>query len=213
MRLERFPGLDDYSRVALRRLASHWRDSPARPAVPGEIALRWHARILEWVHEPTAPLLVERGRGNRGTAIQHRKSGRVVVPVDDAPAIYIVTAALENRILELDELTRRLQAGQMPVARQLRQLERSCAQFQGTLESMDLPNLTTLGYSIRHVTHVSLRQGDLQDLTEVELIAHSILLLSPINIFVVPKAYSAIAAMPEFVEEMDDARTFQLARC
>ena len=38
MSLTRFNGLDEYSRAALRRLASNWRESPQRPVVSGQDA-------------------------------------------------------------------------------------------------------------------------------------------------------------------------------
>ncbi|MBM3784227.1 MAG: hypothetical protein FJW30_07685 [Acidobacteria bacterium] len=211
MHLERFSGLDDYSRVALRRLASNWRESPARPAVPGDVALRWHARVLEWVHDPSVPLLIARGSGNRGACVLHEKSGRNLLSVDDAPSEYLMTLALRGRILEIPEMMERLRDGRMPVARRLSAMERPGADYTGTLDSMDGPDLASLGYSIRHVTQVGVRNGGLQERAEVELIAHSLLLLSPINAFVVPLAYAAIAELPEFIAEMDDARTFHVA--
>jgi hypothetical protein len=210
MRLERFSGLDEYSRVALRRLASNWRESPARPSVPGDVALRWHARILEWVHDPEAPLLIARGRGSRGSSVLHERSGRAVVSVDDAPAVFLMTMALQGVVLEVEEMLRRLRDGTMPVARQLTAAEREAAAYTGTLESREGADLAALGYSVRPVTQVGLRNGGLQERAEVELVAHSLLLLSPINIFVVPSAFASIAEMPEFIDEMDDARTFQL---
>lgn len=48
----------------------------------------------------------------------------------------------------------------------------------------------------------------LEERTEAELLAHSLLLLSPVNMFVVPKEYAGLGELPEFVDEMDDARSF-----
>jgi hypothetical protein len=73
---------------------------------------------------------------------------------------------------------------------------------------MDAPNLNELGYSVCHITHVGLRRVPLEERTEVELLAHSLLFLSPVNMFVVPKEYAGLGELPEFVDEMDDARSF-----
>ena len=62
MPLTRFNGLDEYSRVALRRLASHWRESPTRPQITGHDALVWHSLIQDWVEDRTMPLLIRRPR-------------------------------------------------------------------------------------------------------------------------------------------------------
>ena len=73
---------------------------------------------------------------------------------------------------------------------------------------MDAPTLLGLGYSLCHVTHVGLRRGTLEERTETELIAHSLLFLSPVNMFLVPKEYASLGELPEFIDEMDDARSF-----
>lgn len=207
MPLTRFNGLDEYSRVALRRLASNWRESPTRPQVSGFDALRWHAVMQEWVRRTELPLLVRRPRLGRGREIFHR-SGRVLIPTDDAPAMYLLSLAMEQRTPTVDLLYEALLAERMPVAMSLTAEERSCARFTGTAGTMDAKNLAELGYSICHITQVGLRRVPLEERDEVELVAHSLLFLSPVNMFVVPKQYAGLGELPEFIDEMDDARTF-----
>ncbi len=207
MSLIRFNGLDEYSRVALRRLASNWRESPTRPNVSGFDALRWHAVLQEWVRDRAMPLLVRRPRMGRGREIQH-PSGRVLVPTDDAPAMYLLSLAMEQRTPDCGMIREALLSGRMPVAAALTDDERAQARYKGTVATMDTPNLNELGYSVCHITHVGLRRVPLEERTEVELVAHSLLLLSPVNMFVVPKEYAGLGELPEFVDEMDDARSF-----
>ena len=76
------------------------------------------------------------------------------------------------------------------------------------VSEMDAPNLNQLGYTVRHITHVGLRRVPLQERTEIELVVHSLLFLSPVNMFVVPKEYAGLSELPEFIDEMDDARAF-----
>lgn len=207
--LARFNGLDDYSRVALRRLASNWRESPNRPNICGHDALRWHSVMQEWVRDRSLPLLVRRPRYGRGREILHH-SGRILVPTDDSPAMYLLSLAMERRTPDLAELRDSLYQGRMPVAVSLTAEERRQARFTGTTGEMDAPNLTDLGYSVCHVTHVGLRRMPLEDRTEIELVAHSLLFLSPVNMFVVPKPYARLGELPEFIDEMDDARSFKI---
>lgn len=212
MRLARFAGLDGFSRESLRRLAENWRESSARPCVSARMALAWHQRVSEWVNDPDAPLLVRYGRGHRGEVVPH-PGGRVIVIVDDAPAYYFLSLALEERLPTVAELRRDLEDGHLPIARSLTQTERFGARYTGTLESMNAPDLRELGYSLCHVTQIGLRRGALIERNPVELLAHSLLLLSPINSYVVPRPYCGLGELPEFAGEMDDARAFASSCC
>ena len=207
MPLPRFNGLDEVSRIALRRLASNWRESPTRPAVSGHDALTWHSLIQEWVHDRTLPLLVRRPRDGRGREIRH-PSGRILIPTDDAPAMYLLSLAMERRQPARQSLYNALLAGRMPVAYSLTPPERRRARYTGTVASMDAPDLAGLGYKLCHITHIGLRRMPLSDRTEVELVAHSLLFLSPVNMFVVPKEFAGLGELPEFIDEMDHPTSF-----
>lgn len=207
MPLTRFHGLDSYSRVALRRLAANWRNSPTRPAVTGFDALSWHGLLQDWVQDRSLPLLVHCPHLGRGREIRHA-TGRVLIPTDDSPALYLLSLALEGRLPTIAGLQEALQSGRLPIAASLSAPERAAARFTGILESMDAPNLFDLGYSVCHVASVGLRRGRLELRTEVELAAHSLLFLSPVNMFVVPREFASLGGLREFVDEMDDARSF-----
>jgi hypothetical protein len=205
--LTRFNGLDEYSRVALRRLASNWRESPTRPQITGHDALGWHSLIQDWVEDQTMPLLIRRPRYGRGREITH-PSGRVLVPTDDTPAMYLLSLAMEHRRPSPGALQNALESGRLPIAASLTAEERKQARYSGTLEEMDAPNLYELGFSVCHISQVGLRRVPLSERTEVELVAHTLLFLSPVNMFVVPKEYEGLGELPEFIDEMDDARSF-----
>jgi len=199
--------LDDCSRAALRRLASDWRESPSRPLIAGSDALLWHETIHEWVRDRSMPLLVRLPHLGRGREIRHA-SGRILVPADDSPAKYMLSAAMLKRPPDRDLLYAALCAGRLPVAASMTEEERDRARYTGTEREMDAPNLRELGYAVCHITRVGLRRAPLEERTEVELIAHSLLFLSPVNMFVVPREYAGLGRLPEFIDEMDDARSF-----
>ncbi|MFN0102061.1 MAG: hypothetical protein ACKV2U_08220 [Bryobacteraceae bacterium] len=207
MPLTRFNGLDQHSRGTLRRLATNWRESPTRPNVTGRDALAWHSLMQDWVRDRTMPLLVRRPRHGRGRQILH-PGGRILVPTDDSPAMYLLSLAMEHRRPSLETLYNALESGRLPIAITLSAGERLHARYTGTVAAMDAPNLNELGYSVCHITHVGLRRFPLEERTEVELVAHSLLFLSPVNMFVVPKEYAGLGELPEFIDEMDDARSF-----
>lgn len=207
MPLTRFNGLDEYSRVALRRLASNWRESPTRPNISGHDALSWHGLLQEWVADRSLPLLVRMPRCGRGREIRH-SGGRILIPTDDSPAMYMLSLAMEQRRPSRTGLQSALESGRFPIAHSLTAEERTRARYRGTLSEMDAPNLYELGYSVCHITRVGLRRVPLEERTEVELISHSLLFLTPVNMFVVPREYAGLGELPEFIDEMDDARAF-----
>ena len=202
-----FNGLDEYSRVALRRLASNWRESPTRPNITGHDALSWHGLLQDWVHDRAMPLLIRRPRYGRGREIAH-PSGRILIPTDESPAMYLLSLAMEHRRPSRGALHNALESGRLPIAVALTPEERINARYSGTVTEMDAPNLNQLGYTVRHITHVGLRRVPLQERTEIELVVHSLLFLSPVNMFVVPNEYASLSELPEFIDEMDDARAF-----
>ena len=207
MTLSRFTGLDDHSRDALRRLASSWRDSPTRPSVSGHDALAWHSLIQEWVQDRNLPLLVRRPRDGRGREIIH-SHGRILIPTDDAPARYLLSLAMQRRAPSRQTLYDALRDGRMPIATTLSPGERTHARYTGTIATMDAPDLSSLGYKMSHITQIGLRRMPLNFRTEIELIAHTLLFLSPINMFVVPKEYAGVSELREFVDEMDHPSSF-----
>jgi len=205
--LTRFNGLDGSSRLALRRLAYNWRDSPARPQITAHDALAWHKHIQQWVEDRRMPLLIRRPRYGRGREILH-PSGRILIPTDDSPAMYLLSLAMEHRSPRAGALQEALESGRLPVASTLTDDERAVARYTGTLAGIDVANLDDLGYSICHIAQVGLRRIPLHERTEVELMAHSLFFLSPVNMFVIPREFEGLGGLPEFVDEMDDTRTF-----
>lgn len=209
MHLPRFTGLDLDSRNTIRRLASSWRDSPARPRINASLALSWHRSLEHWVRDRELPLLIRRPSLGRGRQILHPE-GRTLLITDDAPAEYFFAKAAAGEEPSPDEWRRLLLNGSLPVGRNLTRAERACADHRCTLASIGSPDFASLGYSICHVTHVGIDRGPLASLTEQELMAHSIFQLSPVNVYLVPRAYSHLAVLPEFIDEMDDARGFPI---
>lgn len=156
------------------------------------------------------PLLVRRPACGRGREIVH-PSGRILVPTDSSPAHYLLSLSMARRRPSLQKLRDALERGRMPVANTLTASELRRARYTGLLSQMGAPNLDTLGYSVCHVSRIGLQRTPLELRTETELVAHSLLFLSPVNMFVVPKPFAGVGELPEFIEEMDDARCFAAA--
>jgi len=190
--------------AGLRQLALVWKDSNHRPAVESLALQHWTDLIEGWIADETLPLLV-RKTGMRGSVIAH-KTGRDLVPVDNAPANWVLSSALAGKRPTLAEVIDDLEASRLPIAMMLKKAEREAARYLGTQRAkMDPPNLNTLGYKVCHIEPVGLGKLQLQTEPITTLAEHMRLFLSPKNMFVVPKTHAGLGELPEFLAAFSNA--------
>jgi len=185
-------------RDGLVSAALAWYDDPQRPRVPADMIHTWDGLLEAWVNEPSLPLFVRKARDNRGHALIHTESGRVIVPTDNSPAHWSMALALCGTCPELDELHALVAADRIPVAMVIKAAEKIQARYKCTRQSTAGPNQK--GWKVAHVADVGLGYTDA--ITEIalnELKAHFIRFLSPRNMFLVPKEYAGVAETPEFI--------------
>lgn len=187
------PDLD----APLRLFATAWAKSPLRPIPSAASAARWDAFARKWADDPSPPLLVRRARGNRGTLVRH-DSGRGLVPVDNSPATWAFASSLLGSPPP-DDLLHALRSGLIPVAMVLAQTERASASFQGCLRSSH--NLNQAGWKVAHLDPVALPYArSLQSLPIDLLRSHHVRLLSPTNMFLIPKLLGGLAELPVVID-------------
>lgn len=184
----------------LERLAHLWRDAPSRPRVEASVSSAWSAVLRDWLASSDLPLLVRQipQGASRGEALKHL-SGRTVVPADNTPANWVLSQALNGQCTTLDELSRRFERGAMPVAMMFKKGEAERAWQRGTRDGV---MLNGLGWKVCHIEPVGLGRGDLLQRPVAELHAHVLRFLSPLNMFVVPKALGGMGELPHFVRAM-----------
>ena len=200
-----FKSIDQRISDMLRQAASVWSMSPNCHLPQAATIVHWDRILHAWIDIPEIPLLLR--RSGSGKVIQHGRSGRDILFVDNSPAVWCYTAALLNRTPSFEELAADLRSHRLPVAR-IRTVNKG--PYQGLLvKDKNLPSVNGLGFKVCHIERVGLnkKEEQLQRLPIDVLKKHCLLLLNPRNMFLVPKVYSGLGELPEFVaffkERMD----------
>lgn len=186
-----------WAQQGIHDLAVAWRDSPARPRVADEVLDHWDPLIEWWVTNPDLPLPSRsKAAGRRGCVVT--VAGRDVVLVDNSPPQWIFARAVDGWTPSEDELADAI-VNEMPVAMILPVQERSVAKYTSTLGKV--PSTSVLGLKLHHIDGVATKKapekasiGELQDAARR--------LLTPRNMFVLPKAISGLGEVPVFIEVM-----------
>jgi hypothetical protein len=154
-------------------------------SVTPEVAQWWKDLIIEqWVRDTSMPLLIRKPRGNRGQSLTHL-SGRILVPTDNAPANWCLSAYLAGWMPSLNDIRLALRNGTLPIAMILRSQERTLATFRGVQRAnMIPPNLNSLGYRVSHKQAIGLNSRTALTVLPISTLeAHFVLFLSPSNMF------------------------------
>lgn len=191
-----------------RELSEAWLRSDLRPKFEIRVARDWDELIRDWVSDDTMPLYIRKGQAQRGSLIKH-ESGRTLIPTDNSVAQWCFALAYEGTVPSLQDIRARQKADGVPIAHALKRAERKLAKYHCTIGRALKPSLNDCGWKVCHIKCV----GILPQRTQIEEIPidclkeHFVRLLSPSNMFLVPKAWAGIGELPEMIEA---ARRFAL---
>jgi hypothetical protein len=192
----------EYIADGITELARSWKADPARPTVAAEIETQYEELVEDWVDDSSVPLLIRKQKKNKGHILKH-KTGRLLVPVDNAPANWFLSSALKGKHISLSNILPWLESGQLPVA----MIPDKGAIYRGKQKiNMDPPNLNTEGWTIRHTAGLELGQREITKMDLPDLQDHMRKFLSPRNMFLIPKEYGGLAECEAFTSvfaEMD----------
>ena len=174
--------------------------SDSCPRVSETMLARWDGLITQWLADASVPLLVRRS-GKRGTTLPH-PGGRTVVAVDNSPAHWAVALALKGVVPTLDSVHAQLRSGELPVVFAASKKELSGATYSGLLGRSKSANWVNKdGWKVCHIDPVGLRgRKPLTErpLSSLEVVARR--LVTPRNMFLVPKDRAGFGELPEVIE-------------
>ena len=137
-----FQSIDQRISDMLRQSASVWSMSPNCHLPQAATIVHWERILHTWTDSPEIPLLLR--RSGSGKVIQHSRSGRNILFVDNSPAVWCYTAALLNRTPSFEELAADLRSNTLPVARIKTKHK---GPYQGLLvKDKNLPSVNDLGF-------------------------------------------------------------------
>ncbi len=106
----------------MEEFAKIWQDCAARPNVACETAKLWDDLLDTWL-DSDLPIFVNQPGHNRGSLFQHR-SGRLLIPTDESPAVWAFGLALAFRCPSLAEVRQLQREDRIPIASDLTGTER-----------------------------------------------------------------------------------------
>jgi hypothetical protein len=184
----------------IRVAGTAWAAHPDRPVPSRDIQERWRQLLGDWTEDVGMPLYVRKFSDNRGSVVQHH-TGRQLIPCDNSPALWAYTVACRGECPTREDVRALIEADQIPVAFAFGSGERLRAIYKAALASC--PSPTQAGWKLGHLDSIGLNvRGSVEQLPIAALTQHFVSLLSPANMFVVPKAWAGFAELPEVIEAM-----------
>jgi hypothetical protein len=124
-----------------------------------------------------------------------------LVPVDNSPAQWAFGYACVKGSLKLADIRQFVDEDMIPVAMILQKKEKAAARFRCTLGGT--VDLNSKGWKLAHIRPVGLgSRTPLSDIPLNAIVDHFRRLMSPSNMFVVPKQWAGLAEPHEFVQVM-----------
>jgi hypothetical protein len=180
---------------AITAIALRWRDSPLRPRPEESVIRAWTSLLQEWVEHAQLPLLVRKHHKNRGQLIPHA-SGRLLVPVDNTPAHWVLRRALLGECPRIGDLVDAFAGDGLPVAMAMNSAESQQARYRkGSRAEREL---NALGWKVCHAHGIGMRTpGPIESATIGALQSHFLAFMNPGNMFLVPKVWAGFGELPE----------------
>ena len=194
---------------ALSVLGHQWSLSELRPKIDPEIARKWDELIGGWIASDI-PLLIRKGN-LRGRV--HLNGKRKFITVDNSPAQWAFALAFGGSVPVIDDIRNWLVGeGNMPPTNEeipIAMVVSRSHQNDPTLYRKQLPpgaNVNKLNWKLAHIDGVGIRfAGEIEELKFDSLISHFKKLMSPSNMFVIPKHLAGLAEVPEFIKHFRDS--------
>ncbi|KWT67026.1 hypothetical protein APY03_7134 [Variovorax sp. WDL1] len=175
-----------------------WAASPARPSpTPGVLQL-WSRLVQQWADAPDVPLLVRKHRGDRGTIIPHA-TGRTIIPSDNSAAHWAFSLAAAGICPSLAEVRDLFAEDKIPVVMIQKAQEKQCASHHCRLVSEH--DVTEKGWKLAHIEPVGVNTRTPLACIPLETLKSKFInLVSPANMFVIPRDWGGLAESPAVID-------------
>jgi hypothetical protein len=182
----------------VKQLSKIWFQSEIRPRLPIEVSQKWDIVISQWAESEDMPLLIRKRKDNAGSELPH-SSGRKIVPVDNSPAQWVFAMAHNGMDINLGIIKEILKKDGIPMSFAPANKEIVKAKYKCVLGTTT--ELNKKGWKLSHINPVGLKtRKQLIEIPIDKLKDHFIKLMSPSNMFLVPKKWSGLAEFPEMLE-------------
>ena len=183
---------------SINQVARLWLHSPLRPTLSPDVLNGWSILLQSWISDKSLPILVRTTKGAPGSIIKH-STGRALIPTDNSPAQWSFTLAERGFVPTIDDIRHGFSSDRIPIAMAIKQKHKPATKYFCNLATLkDNPN--NRGWKVAHIESVGLRQrGEFQEMHIADLEAHFVRLLSPSNMFVVPKKWAGFSEIEEVV--------------
>ncbi|MHC2069405.1 hypothetical protein ACYFX5_18170 [Bremerella sp. T1] len=182
----------------LKKFAGAWASSTLRPTPDATFETLWEQLILSWIADSNLPLFIRKASVGRGQVVVHT-SGRKLIPVDNSPAQWVYSLALQGKCPTINEIQELINADRIPVAMILKSIERNRATYRYSLSRTE--NLNRVGWKLAHIEPIGLKkQCDLREIKISILKEHFMRFMHPKNMFLVPKSWAGLGEIPEMID-------------
>jgi|WetSurMetagenome_2_1015567.scaffolds.fasta_scaffold162229_1 hypothetical protein len=185
----------------VKQLSKSWFESNIRPRLSIDVSNRWDAVISEWAKSEDMPLLIRKRKDNAGSELVH-STERIIIPVDNSPAQWVFAMAHNGMDVNLEIIQEILNKDALPMSFAPANMEIEKAKYKCVLRAST--ELNTRGWKLSHINPVGLKtRKPLIDIPIEKLKNHFIKLMSPSNMFLVPKKWSGLAEFPEMIKLLE----------
>jgi len=195
---------------ALRNVATIWIQSSARPRIREDILDAWDTLLLDWIHDKSLPLVMRTAKAPPGSIVTH-DTGREIIPSDNSPASWALTLAERGATPRKAEIQQSLQADSIPFALAIKAANKPVTKYQCNLAKIwDNPNVRR--WKVAHIFPVGTRlRHSIAQFPLRELHIHFLRLMSPRNMYVVPKTCAGLSEIEPVNEVFQAAVKSKLA--
>lgn len=189
------------------QFAAGWAACPMRPAPTPEVAHHWERLVKQWADADDLPLLVRKHDGNRGMLIRH-VSGRTIVPSDNSAAHWAFSLAAAGVCPSLAEIRNWFSTDKIPVVMIQKKKEKECASHHCRLPREH--DVTEKGWKLAHIDPVGVNLKTPLESVSLDLLkAKFINLVSPANMFVIPRPWGGLGESQTVIDAVRSWHTHQ----